>query len=226
MESVDYSRSNYYYPFIVSFFVILAFLEMIIKFFGKQEGHDYYHLDEDEKILVKDKIFIKKGKDLQTTYMIAYLLTRASMWAKTPYNYMLFSTVYNFTIVQIGYLYILDAIVGLLVGPFLGIIADRFGRKLIACFYPINNMISTTMRISGIVPLAFVGQIFTGVSGGILATAYESWLNYEINSLYKDNKNYIQHYKKHIFATVSFYDTLTSMCVILISAVIYVIEIS
>jgi MFS family permease len=121
-------------------------------------------------------------------------------------------------------LYIIDAVVGLLVGPFLGIVADRLGRKFIASFYPINNIISTSMRLSGVVPLAFSAQFFTGVSGGILATAYEAWLNYEINKLYKDHKNYIQHYKKHIFATVSFYDTVTSMCVILVSAVIYVIN--
>ena len=218
----DYSHSNYYYPFIISFFLILGFLQLIIKFFGKQEGHDFYHLDEDEKLLVKDKAFIKKGKDLQTKYMIVYLFTRASMWAKSPYNYMLFSTIYGFDIVTIGYLYIIDAIVGLIVGPFLGIIADKFGRKFVACFYPINNIISTSMRISGVVPLAYTAQIFTGVSGGILATAYEAWLNYEINNLYNDNKNYIQHYKKHVFATVSFYDTITSISVIMISAVIYV----
>jgi MFS family permease len=220
---LDVSTPAFYYPFIIAFTCMFLVVQLLIYFFRKEEEHDYNDLDEEEAELIKDEKFIQKGHDLRLKYMFAFLLSKSAMWAKAPYTFMLFSTYHKLSIGEIGMLYLLDAVVSLFAGPFLGFFADRFGRKLIAMFYPINTCISLLLRMSGNIPMAYLAQIVTGVTGGILATSFESWLNYEISAIYGNNKNYIQYFRKSIFQKIIFYDSVLSLAVTIFTAVIYVL---
>jgi MFS family permease len=219
----EVNQPSFYYEYIIFAAITLVLLQILIWSFKRKDEYDYHDLDEEESLLIQDEEFIKKGRRLKFKYMCAYLLSKASMWAKAPYTYMLFSTYHKFTIGEIGILYLIDACVSLVSGPFLGVIADTFGRKFVARFYPITTVITISMRMTGNHPLAYMAQFMTGVSGGILATAFESWLNFEINELYGENKNYIQHFRKNMFSRIIFYDTILSLTVTITAAVIYVI---
>lgn len=221
---IDYSEPSYYYPIIILFSCIFGFIQILIWIFQTKDEHhhDQKKFDDDELILIKDEVYIKKGSDLKMKYLAAFLLAKSAMWAKAPYNYMLFSIYYGFDIGTIGILYLIDAFCSLFSGPLIGILADTFGRKSVAIIYPINTVIILAMRISGVVPLVYMAQVMTGFASNVIATSFESWLNYEITQLYGNNKNYIQYFRKTIFSSITFYDSVMSLLVTIISAVIYV----
>lgn len=219
IENVN--EPSFYYPYIIIFIITFTVLQILIYIFRSKDEHAYTDLSIEEKMLIQNEEFILKGKLLRAKYMWAYLLSKAAMWAKAPYTYMLFSIYYKFTIGEIGVLYLIDAVVSLICGPFLGFIADTFGRKIVTMWYPLNTVVVLLMRMSGNVTLAYLAQFMTGAAGGILSTSFESWLNYEINELYGENKNYIQHFRKRTFSRIIFFDSILSLVVTLFAAIVY-----
>jgi hypothetical protein len=222
MENV--SSPTYYYPFVMAFVVILAILQIgicLIRRKRDSELHKLYLTPEELKCL-EDPDFIAKGNELKRKFMVVYLLCKAAMWSKAPYTFMLLSTLHKFTISEIGVLYIIDAIMSLIAGPFLGVFSDTFGRKFTSSLYSCSNIIVIFLRLSGSRPLAYLAQFFTGVfGGGILSTAYEAWLNYEMTKLYGDKKNYIFMYRKDIFAKIQLYDSFLSISVTICGAILF-----
>lgn len=221
----NFSQADYYYNYIIFSFIIFAFIQLLIWLFSKdqyqQRSNDETSKHLKEKLII-DSDITHKGNLLKFKYMSAYLLSKAAMWAKAPYTFILFSNYYKFTFGQIGVLYIIDAFCGLFSGPFIGILADTFGRKIVAIYYPLNTVVIILMRISGVIPLAYAAQIFTGFAANVLSTSFESWLNYEINKLYQDNPDLIEAYRKDIFSNISFYDSILSLFTGIAGATIYV----
>jgi hypothetical protein len=218
---LEVANPNYYYPFIIAFVVIFAIIEGLI-FLTKSNESQKEDLNESDRLLMNDEQFVKKGNELKKKYMVVYLLSKAAMWAKAPYTFMLFSLYYKFELGEIGILYLIDAVVALIAGPFLGLISDTFGRKFTSSLYCISNITVISFRLSGIVPLAYLAQVFTGAFGGCLSTSFESWLNYEISKLYGDRKKFEDHFRRTIFAKIMFYDSVLSICVTTIGAILYV----
>jgi hypothetical protein len=218
----DVSQVEYYYPFILLFFTCLGIAQILIWIFKNDNQHDLHEVDESEKILLQNESLTEKGNYLKFIYMTAYLLTKAAMWAKAPYTYMLFSTLHGFTVSEIAFLYLIDAGCSIISGPFTGILADTFGRRLVAMIYPMNTVIVLCLRLTGNISLAYLGQIMTGLAGNILCTSFESWLNYEISNIYGDMKTYIHHYRKEIFSKILLWDSILSLIVTIIGALIYV----
>ena len=220
MISLDVSQPDFYYPYIILFTVLFGIVQILIWIFGEKDKHG--NMSNEEKELLKNEEFIKKGTDLKVVYMCAFLLSKASMWAKAPYTFMLFSTYHGFTLGEIGILYLIDAIFSLFSGPFIGILADTFGRKVVALYYPVNTCVILLMRMSGNIPLAYMAQILTGFAANVLSTSFEAWLNFEIIKIYGDHKVYIEGFRKSIFAKILFYDSILSLVVTVIGAFIYV----
>jgi hypothetical protein len=217
-----YSKPQFYYPYVIFLFTLYGLVQISIWIFKPKDEHEIHGLNDEEKILIKCEVFLEKGKDLKRKYMWAYLLAKASMWAKAPYTFILFSTCHGFSVGQIGILYLIDAIFSLLSGPFTGILADTLGRKKIALLYPLNTIIVLLMRMSGSIQLAYLAQIMSGVVGNVLSTAYESWLNFEMIKIYGNHKTYIQHFRKNIFSKILFWDSVISLFVTIVGAIIYV----
>jgi MFS family permease len=222
--SVDVSQPEYYYKFIIFSFILFGIIQLFIWAFTQDET-DFKSVDkllDNEFITQQNSEIIKRGKILKFKYMSAYLLSKAAMWAKAPYTFILFSSLYNFNFGQIGVLYIIDAICSLFSGPLIGIMADTFGRKIVAIYYPINTVVIIIMRLSGIVPVAYAAQILTGFAANVLSTSFEAWLNYEINKIYKDNPSHVQAFRKEIFSKISYYDSILSLLTAIAGATIYV----
>jgi MFS family permease len=222
MLTFNVSQPQFYYPYVILLFTLYGLVQILIWIFKSKDEHEMYDLNDEEKVLIKCDNFLNKGKLLKRNYMWAYLLAKASMWAKAPYTFMLFSTYHGFSLGEIGILYLIDAIFSLLSGPFTGILADTFGRKKIALLYPLNTMVVLLMRMSGNIPLAYTAQVMTGVVGNVLSTAYESWLNFEMIKIYGNHKTYIQHFRKNMFSKILFWDSVISLVVTTIGAIIYV----
>jgi hypothetical protein len=206
-----------YYPYIIVFSIAFGIIQLLI-YLRKKNNIEYQLLNEED---IPEELLIK-GDSLRMKYMLAFLLAKGAMWAKAPYSFMLFSTFHQLSVGEIGILYMIDAVMSLLTGPFLGFIADTFGRKSLAIFYPINTIIVLYMRMSGNIPLAYIGQFIHGSSCGILATCFEAWVNYEIAILYIHKPIYMENYRKKIFQNVMFYDSLLSLTITIVTAIIYV----
>jgi hypothetical protein len=222
---INVSSPDYYYPFVVAFIIILGLIEICINIVKKphdQEIHNNNELSELERESLNNQEFLKKGQLLKKKFMVVYLICKSAMWAKAPYTFMLFSTYHKFSIPEIGVLYLIDACTALIAGPFIGVISDNFGRKFTSSLYSISNILVIFMRISGIIPLAYLAQFFTGTFGGIISTSYEAWLNFEIGKIYGDKSTLIQSFRKEIFSKLMFYDSLLSISVTVLGTILFV----
>jgi MFS family permease len=218
---IEVSKPDYYYPFIIALVIIFAIIEAIIAILKSREK-SAEELEDYERQLVNDEELYKKGRDLKKKYTVVFLLSKAAMWAKAPYTFMLLSTYYKFPINEIGLLYLVDSIFALVAGPFLGLVSDTFGRKFTSSLYCISNITVISFRLSGVVPLAYLAQVLTGTFGGILTTSFEAWLNYEISKIYGDKKEYQDKFRKSIFSKIILYDSILSIIVAIIGTILYV----
>lgn len=221
----DVTMAHYYYPYLILFSCVFIVVQSLIWIFKKKDPMEDNKLttpDGDLQLcIIRDFEYYEKGRRLKKIYMLGYLLSKAAMWAKAPYTFVLLHSFYNFSIGDIGVLFLIDAICSLISGPFLGVLADTFGRKKMALIYPMQTITVILLRIYGTAPLMYFVEAITGFGGGILATCFESWLNYEMTKLYGDNKAYIDLFRKDIFSSVMFYDSVLSLAATIISAIIY-----
>ena len=185
--------TSFYYPIIaglVGLMVILYFFTYLLKpknipSLRKDQSSSNVQETLDPNRSYSENIVNSKNS-LKTRYLVAYILTRASMWAKSPYIYTLFSKIHGFSMSEIGILYIVDAISALISGPILGNLADIFGRKMFCQLYCILTCLNLGMRLSGNRPLSYLAQILTGFCSGLITTNFESWVNCSANEIFKN----------------------------------------
>ena len=195
--SDDPSHPTFYYPIIIGYLSIMILLYFITSFLkskfsqpelSKSAGSFFQEtLDPTKNYNVT---IIEKKNSLKARYIIAFVLTRASMWAKSPYLYTLFTNIHGFTMAEIGVLYIIDGISALISGPILGNLADIFGRKLFCLMYCVTTALNLAIRLTGNRPMAYCAQILTGIGAGLINTTFESWVNCSARETFKDASNY------------------------------------
>jgi hypothetical protein len=164
------------------------------------------------------KNFERKILSLRFRYLIAYLSCRASIWAKAPYTFLLFNKIHGMDIKEIGILYIIDGIIALIFGPIMGVLCDKYGRKLFCILYSCLTIASLSMRITGNIPLAYFSQILTGIGGGLINTTFESWINYEAEKDLNKGKKF---FLEKLFKTQTILDSIISLIVTGVGAFIF-----
>lgn len=160
-------------------------------------------------------ILEKKLISLRWRYLVAYLCTRASIWSKAPYMFLLFNKFHGMDISQIGVLYIIDGVIALIFGPIMGDLCDKYGRKLFCILYCVLGFCSQSLRITGIIPLAYFSQILTGIGGGLINTTFESWINFEAEKDLNKGKKF---FLEKLFKTQTILDSINSLVVTAIGA--------
>ena len=145
------------------------------------------------------------------------------MWVKSPYMYLLYSTYHKFESNQIAILYLVDAVSGLFFGPLIGMVADKYGRKFVSMCYPLLTISNLLLRITGNQSLAYCAQLLTGMGVGILSTAFESWVNYEITNKLSNDPVFVDSFRKLIFADTSYYESFCSILVTIIGTGLFVL---
>jgi len=242
---------HYYYPHLVIVSIVLCLVEYFIRISRKEEplqekgeasiveidskAADSYSFGENgqssgeaegQEVEAEAKDFNvlsieDKAKSLKKKFMGAYILARMGMWAKAPYVYLLYSTLHGFSLSEISMMYLIDAGLNIISGPFLGLLADTLGRKTVSCLAPLNTMITTALRLTGNRPLAYLSQVITGILGSSLQTAFESWLNYEINKLYHNHNEQKLEFRKRIFSRIYLYDAFFSLITTITGAILF-----
>ena len=201
--SEDPKMQSFYYPLIASYIAVLLFLYVLKTLLKVNQNNLRMSATLetlDPLINYNQSIYLKK-ESLRFRYMIAYIFTRSSIWAKGAYTYTLYTTIHGFSIREMGILYIIDGLSAMLVGPITGNLADIYGRKKFSMLYCVTVFTNLALRLTGKRSLAYVAQIFTGIGTGLVTCTLESWLNYEAM---KDFERACDHYDESLLAKERF----------------------
>lgn len=221
---IDFSSNNpsnpsYFYPVILTLISALGLLNLII--YICKNNSKVTGVMTDSQTFNESRNLIKKKNSLRFRYLLAYTLTRASVWSKSPYLYTMYNKYHGFAIDEIGVLYVIDAVTALITGPILGNMADKYGRKLFCMNYCILVIANLSLRSTGIKSLAYIAQVLTGLGAGLIMTTFESWVNYEAKKDFGDNDTARERFLKKLFKSQNLFDALTSLCVSSIAATLF-----
>lgn len=117
-------------------------------------------------------------KKFQLEYFIVYFLMTLSDWLQGPYVYAIYSS-YGFTIGEIGFLFMAGFGSSMLMGTFVGGLADTLGRKRICLAFVVLYIISCLTKHINSFYILLIGRITGGTATSILFSAFDSWLIYE-----------------------------------------------
>lgn len=194
-ESLNTNTIDYYLIYIAS--LILFYLFVII---GVQVVKKIINgnLTEENKINNFDlSLLTGEQKTLRFKFLLVSTAIRAAIWVKAPYIFALYNRLHGFTRGDIGILYAIDNLSGLITGPIMGSLGDLYGRKKFCLLYCFLVMSHISIRLTGSRILAYFAQFLTGLAGSLIDTAFESWLNFEANSLFSDD--HPGKHLKHLF---------------------------
>lgn len=192
-KSTDTNTIGYYLTYISLLFMGYVFVMIgagLIKYKFKstpKAPRDYFHDEEEDEIIFSiDKLNPEQSK-LRFRYLLVSTAIRAAVWVKAPYIFALYNRLHGFTRGDIGILYAIDNSSALVMGPLLGSLGDIYGRKKFCFLYCLIVMTHISIRLTGSPTLAYCAQFLTGVSGALIETAFESWLNFEAALLFSDD---------------------------------------
>ncbi|KAJ8125557.1 hypothetical protein O1611_g8082 [Lasiodiplodia mahajangana] len=106
----------------------------------------------------------------------AYGLAVAADRLQGPYLFSLYKDEYNLDAGRVVSLYMTDAVTTAISAYFIGILSDKYGRKLCCMIYCVLYALSCFLTIVPVMPLLFLGRILGGISTSILYTAFDSWM--------------------------------------------------
>lgn len=211
--SDDPSDPTYYFPTMIIIVLIISIVQIII-FALKQSMTKE---EADDATLCKDMNYsfeLSARKDsLWFRYLSGYITARCSMWAKSPYMYMLYATLHGFTVGEIGILYAIDAASSLIFGPIIGSLSDVYGRKKFSIIYNLLVITNLSLRLTGIRELAYVAQVLTGMGASIINTSFEAWIVFESSKEFGRHSVEKDRFLKKLFKSQSLIDSSASIIV-------------
>lgn len=164
----------YFYYFI---FLVVACIAITYLFKPKTEEEEKDKSKTNEKISKESNEYQKLNK----SYLIVYSLVVTGDWLQGPYNYSLYQS-YGLSLAEIGWMSVCGFLSSLVLGTYVGSIADKIGRKRMCVYFCILYGTSCLLRY---VPNFFVllfGRVLSGISTSLLFSCFESWLINEHNS--------------------------------------------
>lgn len=111
----------------------------------------------------------------QTNYLIVFLLAMFSDWLQGPYVYELYVS-YGFNQQQIAELFVCGFGSSMIVGTFVGGLADKLGRKVMCIMYSVCYIIACFTKLVPEYWTLMLGRFLSGVSTSLLFSVFESWM--------------------------------------------------
>lgn len=229
-DTDDIEYYTFYLVFLVVSYVLLVLLFRQLNYTKEKrdkmnETLDYYGVHEKKQIIHNE--LTKEQTSLRRKFLISSTLIKSSIWIKAPYMFALYNRIHKFTRPEIGILYLIENLTSLLLGPIIGSLCDMFGRKKFCVLYAFLLAFQIVLRITGIRLLAYPAQFFTGICSVLIDTSFESWLNFEANTIVfssntSDALKMKNSYLREIFSKQMQLDCLTSIVSSGITTLIYV----
>ena len=205
--SEDTNSIDHYLFYLLSLFIIYILVIISNSFMKKSYPNTTLNVSFDifgkEKHIqiIHDNLTLEQ-RHLRFNFLAVSSAIKAATWIKAPYIFALYNRVHLFTRADIGILYAVDNLSGLIFGPIIGTLSDIYGRRKFCLLYCVVVVAHISLRVTGLRNLAYFAQILNGISGSILDSVFESWLNFQANILFERSeegemkKNY---YLKEIF---------------------------
>lgn len=111
----------------------------------------------------------------QIRYLVVYTMAYFSDWLKGPYVYVLYES-YGLSEHDIAMLFVSGFGASAISGPFVGTLADRFGRKKMCLAYFVIYILSALTKWSEDFHWLLIGRILGGIGTSLLTTTFESWM--------------------------------------------------
>ncbi|CAJ2504690.1 Uu.00g120840.m01.CDS01 [Anthostomella pinea] len=106
----------------------------------------------------------------------AYALVMAADWLQGPYLYSLYRDEHGLSSSLATTLSTTGFVSSAISAYFVGVFADKYGRKLACMTYCVLYSISCFLTITSVVPLLFLGRVLGGISTSILFSVFDSWM--------------------------------------------------
>eukprot|EP01038_Epipyxis_sp_PR26KG_P011573 gene11573-15496_t len=133
-------------------------------------------------------------KSFQINYLTVFMLAMFSDWLQGPYVYELYVS-YGFNQQQIAELFVCGFGSSMIVGTFVGGLADKLGRKKMCILYSLCYIAACCTKLVPEYWTLMLGRFLSGVATSLLFSVFESWMVCE-------------HYKKG-FDSASLNDTFS-----------------
>jgi len=111
----------------------------------------------------------------QRNYLAVFLLAMFSDWLQGPYVYELYVS-YDFDRGQISELFVCGFGSSMIVGTFVGGLADKVGRKNMCILYSVCYIIACLTKLVPEYWTLMLGRFLSGVSTSLLFSVFESWM--------------------------------------------------
>ena len=112
---------------------------------------------------------------LRQRYLVAYGLMVTGDWLQGPYIYALYSD-YGYSQETIAQLFVVGFASSMILGTFIGSLADKWGRKKMALCYCLLYIISCITKHNRTLEWLFFGRLTGGAATSLLMSIFESWL--------------------------------------------------
>ncbi|XP_064632402.1 molybdate-anion transporter-like [Lineus longissimus] len=119
-------------------------------------------------------------RKFQRTYLVVYLFATAADWLQGPYVYALYDH-YGMSQYDIEILFVAGFGSSMLVGTFVGSVADKYGRRANCVLYGILYGLACITKHFNNFWILMLGRLLGGTATSILYSAFESWLICEHN---------------------------------------------
>ena len=118
----------------------------------------------------------------QINYLIVYSLAMFSDWLQGPYVYELYVS-YGFNQQQIAELFVCGFGSSMIVGTFVGGLADKYGRKAMCILYSVMYITACGTKLVNEYWTLMVGRFLSGICTSLLFSVFEAWMVCEHNKL-------------------------------------------
>ncbi|KIO25270.1 hypothetical protein M407DRAFT_75927 [Tulasnella calospora MUT 4182] len=120
------------------------------------------------------------GKDvfaaLRSNYLLVYGIVMGADWLQGPYVYSLYREQYGYSERVVGFLFVTGFTAAGFSGPFVGVWADKFGRKRICLWFCVAYAFACLCTLSSWIPILFAGRLVSGFATAILFSCFETWV--------------------------------------------------
>jgi predicted MFS family arabinose efflux permease len=116
-----------------------------------------------------------KFRMFQLNYLFVFLLAMFADWLQGPYVYELYVS-YGFSQMQIAELFVCGFGSSMVVGTFVGGLADKLGRKNMCILYSLCYIVACCTKLVPEYWTLMVGRFLSGVSTSLLFSVFESWM--------------------------------------------------
>ena len=117
----------------------------------------------------------EKFTSFQRNYLLVFMLAMFADWLQGPYVYELYVS-YGFSTQQIAELFVCGFGSSMVVGTYIGGLADKWGRKNMCILYSICYIIACFTKLVPEYWTLMLGRFLSGISTSLLFSVFESWM--------------------------------------------------